>query len=205
MLGQLQIEGMLKADQLNDEEVDLLVCALEAKHGETIRGRLRARIRRARVWPGWLDEEDFVQEMWQKLAPELGQGGARDVKNIESWLWTRARNLLVTYLRLKHHTVTMDARFWEFWTECAVDHNSVAPPDDASTREASKIRSKRLQETLETLPWPLRDVVEWRDREGLTFVEIATTLDIPYTTVVGRYRRAIALLQAKLGGCLEPL
>jgi len=56
-------------------------------------------------------------------------------------------------------------------------------------------RARLLQEALHRLPGEQRDVVTLKIWGGLTFAEIAATLDIPANTAASRYRYALEELR----------
>ncbi|SKA99551.1 RNA polymerase sigma-70 factor, ECF subfamily [Prosthecobacter debontii] len=72
------------------------------------------------------------------------------------------------------------------------------PPEQ---RETAQI----VQEALKTLPEDQREVVTLKLWGGLTFAEIATTLDESINTVSGRYRYALQTLQKRLAPRREEL
>lgn len=70
-----------------------------------------------------------------------------------------------------------------------------APPEWFAPEIEDRERARLLQEALARLPGDQRDVVTLKIWGGLTFAEIAATLDISANTAASRYRYALEELR----------
>jgi len=79
----------------------------------------------------------------------------------------------------------------QFGTETSSPFAATADPDDAAFR-------RELSVTLGELPPDQRAVVHLKLWEGLTFEQIAATLEIPLNTAASRYRYGLDKLRDRL-------
>ena len=165
MLGQLQIEVLLRTGCSSDEELNLLVGALRGMYDARITGQLRARIQSGRGRSGDLDEWDFVQYLWQKVAPlSWAAERRREVKHMERWkLWTIAERLLIDYER-KPRLRTVDGG--DGLITVLFDHTSGDPVDAILDREEARIWATARREVLDAVDRPLRQIMEWYEKYG---------------------------------------
>ena len=190
MLGQLQIEVLLRTGCSSDEELNLLVGALRGMYDARITGQLCARIQSGRGRSGDLDEWDFVQYLWQKVAPILGRGEAREVKHMERWLWTIAERLLIDYER-KPRLRTVDGGDGLIY--CAFDHTSGDPVDAILDREEARIWATARREVLDAVDRPLRQIMEWYEKYG-NLRQAPSELGVARTTASRHLLRARTLI-----------
>jgi len=135
------------------------------------------------------DTRDLLQEIFVKLArrPELLRG-ARDER---TFLIRLAHNAAIDLVRRRG---TRDKYHEQLAAEPAPLFVPTENPDEAAFRAA-------LSGALAELPEEQRVVVHLKLWEGLTFEQIADTLDIPPNTAASRYRYGLD----KLRGRLRPL
>jgi len=129
------------------------------------------------------DTRDVVQDVFHKLArrPAL----LADIKDERAFLIRLAHNRAVD-LHRRHRTEPLETAPTLF--------APAGNPDERTFRD-------QLADALAELPPEQRAVVHLKLWEGMTFEEIATTLDIPPNTAASRYRYGID----KLRGRLRPL
>ena len=135
------------------------------------------------------DTRDVLQEVYAKLArhPDLLRG-ARDERAL---LIRLAHNAAIDVMRRRE---SRGKRHEEFRVEKIATFASTTDPDESEFRDG-------LSTALGKLPPEQRAVVHLKLWEGLTFEQIATTLDIPANTAASRYRYGLD----KLRDLLRPL
>lgn len=132
------------------------------------------------------DTRDVLQEIFVKLArqPDL-LANARDER---PFLLRLAHNAAIDLIRRrgtrsKHHE--------QFSAEQIAAFAPTSDPDEAAFRN-------ELSGALGALPADQRAVVHLKLWAGLTFEEIAATLEIPLNTAASRYRYGLDKLRARL-------
>jgi len=135
------------------------------------------------------DTRDVLQEVFTKLARQPGLlRGARDER---SFLLRLAHNAAIDLMRRRG---TRDKYHEAFSDEPEQIFAAPSDPDEAALRN-------ELTDALAELPAEQRAVVHLKLWEGLTFEQIAETLEIPPNTAASRYRYGLD----KLRGRLRPL
>jgi RNA polymerase sigma-70 factor, ECF subfamily len=132
------------------------------------------------------DTRDVLQEIFIKLArqPEL----LRSAHDERAFLLRLAHNAAIDLMRRramrsKHHE--------QFGAEQVSSFAPTTDPDEAAFRT-------ELSAALGELPADQRAVVHLKLWAGLTFEEIAATLEIPPNTAASRYRYGLDKLRARL-------
>jgi RNA polymerase sigma-70 factor (ECF subfamily) len=135
------------------------------------------------------DTRDLLQELFVRLArePELLAG----VREERAFLIRLARNAAIDLMRRRG---TRERTKENFAAEMIPLFAPARDPDEAMFRN-------ELSVALGGLPAEQRAVVHLKLWTGLTFEEIAATLDIPLNTAASRYRYGLD----KLRGLLRPL
>jgi RNA polymerase sigma-70 factor (ECF subfamily) len=132
------------------------------------------------------DTRDLLQEVFIKLARQPGLlDSARDER---AFLLRLAHNAAIDLLRRRG---TRERQHEQFG---AGQLNAFAPADDP---DESAFRAE-LADALGELPAGQRAVVHLKLWAGLTFEEIAETLEIPMNTAASRYRYGLDKLRARL-------
>ena len=133
--------------------------------------------------------EDVAQDtfirVWDRLSSFRPEG------NFRGWICRIAANLTVDVLRRRKPTAEL--------SEGALEADTEGP-------EATALRNERaaaVQAALMRLPLHSRTALVLREYEGLSYREIADTLDIPLGTVKSRLNDARRRLQAELNPFLE--
>jgi len=132
------------------------------------------------------DTRDVLQEVFTKLArhPE----SLRDARDERSFLLRLAHNAAVDLMRRRG---TREKYHEQFETEHC---SAIAPSSDP---DETAFRAE-LSAALGELPADQRAVVHLKLWAGLTFEQIAATLDIPLNTAASRYRYGLDKLRARL-------
>jgi RNA polymerase sigma-70 factor, ECF subfamily len=136
--------------------------------------------------------EDLVQDTMLKAYRSWRQ--YRPGTNAKGWLLTILRNTFINdYRRRKHEPIAMDI-------EAAEPHalyRSIEETDPEGTF-FSQIVDEKVLEAVDSLPTDFREVLVLSDIEGMSYAEIAETLQIPVGTVKSRLFRARRQLQSGL-------
>jgi RNA polymerase sigma-70 factor (ECF subfamily) len=140
------------------------------------------------------EARDLAQEAFIRAFRNLKQFDQS--RKFSSWLFRIANNLCIDhYRRRKLDTVPMvrrsDGEEEETWD---LPDTGPSPAETFSDRE----RARSLLAVVEALPPVYRMVILLRHQQGLTYDEIAETLDLPLGTVKARIHRAHKLLKEKL-------
>lgn len=136
--------------------------------------------------------EDLVQETMLKAFRAWHQ--YRPGTNARAWLLTILRNTFINeYRRQRREPVPVDL-------EAVEPYAIERPPEDADPEGTffNQIVDERVLEAIDHLPHDFREVLALSDMEGLSYAEIAATLEIPVGTVKSRLFRARRLLQREL-------
>ena len=151
--------------------------------------------------------EDLTQDTFVKAVQLLRAGRYHDEGKFGSWVCRIAHNLAIDVLRRTNRqpTVSLDAPLPSGMLRLA----RVTSPDAevAASPEAVTIQAERkdfLRLLIQNLPVDQRQVLLMRHYGEMTFAEIASLLDIPLNTALGRMRYALRgirrQLQASSGG-----
>ena len=140
------------------------------------------------------DAQDVVQEAFLRAFKFFGgfHGG-----NSRSWLLSIVRNTAYTWLQKnrKHELATV------------FDEEVHDIEDTSSSPEALLLKNSDRQEimrALEQLPVEFREVMIFRELEGMSYKEIAEMAEVPIGTVMSRLARARKQLQQSLSLPLQP-
>ncbi|HEV3043232.1 MAG TPA: sigma-70 family RNA polymerase sigma factor [Roseiarcus sp.] len=141
------------------------------------------------------DAEDVVQEACLKA---LAAMDTAIIERPRAWVLTIVRNSAFTWLqknRPRTLLLTDDAELLETAAAKAADASAPTPEAAliASADEAA------VEAAIQSLPHLYREVVVMRDINGMSYREIAATIDAPIGTVMSRLARARAALTEKLG------
>ncbi len=138
---------------------------------------------------GTHDAEDVVQEVFLALYRHLLRGRSR--QNLPGWLFTVAHNLTVKQRRTGRH-------WWTLQADPLNSTHRVDPAANPEERMADAERQERWMRVLQALPVRDRQCVLLR-AEGMTYRDIAATLDVSLGTVAKSMTRALARLGIEPG------
>lgn len=117
--------------------------------------------------------------------------------NVKAWLYRIMKNSYINYYRKE----TREPKKVEY-KEYHLPYNSIQETPDTHKHVADKsydeIFSDEIARPLELLNDSFRDIIILSDIEGLSYEEIAHTLDCPIGTVRSRLHRGRKLLKKKL-------
>jgi RNA polymerase sigma-70 factor (ECF subfamily) len=136
--------------------------------------------------------EDLVQDTMLKAYRSWRQ--YRPGTNAKGWLLTILRNTFINdYRRRKLEPVAMDL-------EAAEPHSLLREMADSDPEGSffDRIVDEKVLEAIDALPTEFREVLVLSDMEGLSYAEIAETLQVPIGTVKSRLFRARRQLQGAL-------
>ncbi len=137
------------------------------------------------------DAQDCAQETMLRAFKAFGS--FRLDASFSSWITRIAMNVCIDALRKRRSVVSLDA----MREETNFDLPDAAPT--AYARLEQKERMRLLREGLDELPEEMRQIIALRDMRGMSYEEIAETLELPLGTVKSRVSRA----RKKLSGILQ--
>jgi RNA polymerase sigma-70 factor (ECF subfamily) len=135
--------------------------------------------------------EDAAQEAF--IRAWRGLSRYRPRSPFRNWLYRIATNVALDALRRERETVDIDGLLL-----------AASEPGPEAAVEGEE-RGERVQRAVLALPPASRAVVVLREYEGLSYQEIAQTLDIPVGTVMSRLNYARNRLREALAPYLEVL
>lgn len=134
------------------------------------------------------ESQDIVQDVFIKVYRENGH--LTFVNNIRFYLFKCIANACIDYLR-KNKKLKLES----------ID-DAVIPvniyDEEASNQIILKEEFNRLENLLHELPWEQSETIRMRVFDNLSFVEIASVLDIPVTTIKSRFKYGIDKLKLKI-------
>lgn len=158
--------------------------ALAALYGKRLYALARSRLRDDHL------AEDVAQSVFVTLAEKLkgpeGEG-YREQGRFESWLFRIAMNRVRDIARKKQ-------RRGEVLTDAPGDYTP--GPSEASDADTDDLDA--LRTAIARLSTADREVVELRHHAGLSFKQIAESLDVPMGTVLARHHRALRKLKTMI-------
>lgn len=150
--------------------------------------------------------EELLQEVFLRVIRAKARYEAS--AKFTTWLYSIARNLCVDESRRarfrKHQSLDAPRRGKDGEGAAMV---STIPAQNVPTDEAAEAPTirRRLSEAVAKLPVEQREVFLLRQVSGLSFREIAATVDIPENTVKSRMRYALEKLRGELGDLRGPV
>ncbi len=134
--------------------------------------------------------EDVVQQAMCRLL-ELKERQAREIRDVGAFLACMVRRLALNDVRGAGRKVTRERHAGE-------------PAPGARDGPIVDREHQRLSDAIASLPDELGEVVLLRHVGGLTFDQLALSLDQNRSTIAGRYRRAIDELERLMGSTHQP-
>jgi RNA polymerase sigma-70 factor (ECF subfamily) len=140
------------------------------------------------------DAQDVAQEASLRAFRFFGsfRGGSS-----RAWLLAIVRNTFYTWLRKNRppeNSVDLD-------DETLAADDMLVIPDSASSPFADVDAVRRA---IADLPVEFREIIIFREMEGLAYKEIADVAEVPIGTVMSRLARARKLLRKRLAGAVQP-
>lgn len=134
------------------------------------------------------DSQEVVQEAFLRLWRIRGRVR---MASVEPLLYRIATNLATSRLRKR--------RLWR-WISLEALRNRASPEPGAEELAVSAEERGRVRRAIESLPMELRKVVVLCELTGLSYEQVADSLQIPVGTVGSRRHRAMELLRRRLSG-----
>jgi RNA polymerase sigma-70 factor, ECF subfamily len=135
------------------------------------------------------DAEDIVQEAYLR-AFRFFVGFQGD--DARAWMLKIVRNTSYSYLE-KHRPADLAAEEFD-----ETIHVADTDRPDAEAVLVQSVESRMLRDALEQLPVAYREVIVYRELEGLSYKEISQVMEVPIGTVMSSLARA----RVKLRECL---
>jgi RNA polymerase sigma-70 factor, ECF subfamily len=136
-----------------------------------------------------VEAEDLVQETYVRAIRAMDR--LREESNIRAWLFTILRNLRLNQIRQQRARPPL--------LELDADENSAGlvmeNAKDPHTLFVCSVAAKHLWEAIQQLSDESRTIILMREYRGLSYQEIAASLDCPPGTVMSRLART----RSKLG------
>lgn len=135
------------------------------------------------------DAEDAVQDAYLRALRHFGSfRAAGDARAARAWLLTIVRNVCRTLGGKSRDAESFD------------EERHGAEDGTTDARALARDARETLDRALRKLPEEFRSALVLREIEGLSYQEIATTLEVPVGTVMSRLSRA----RERLGALLSP-
>jgi len=143
--------------------------------------------------------DDVVQEAFLRALRYFASFRGTDVTSARPWLLGIVRNACYAWLhdnRGANATVEFDEEI------DGVDFAAGPAADPANPEQllAAKQQRRSINDAIERLPAPYREVLILREMEELNYEDIARIAGIPAGTVMSRLSRARAMLRTTLAG-----
>lgn len=148
----------------------------------------------ARLGPG-ADVEDLLQDLYLKVA---GIDAGAEVREPRAYLYRLASNLMMDRWRSGRRSAARDTA----WREVAHVRGPTEDLDDAPSAEAvvaGRERLARLMTALDRLPDKTKTIFRLHKFEGLSYADVARTLDVSKSTVEKHMMDALRVLSARVG------
>ncbi len=177
---------LVKRVQRGDKTAfDLLVLKYQHRIGAVI----------GRFVPDYAESQDVAQESFIRAYRAIGN--FRGDSQFYTWLYRIAVNTA------KNHLVAMKRRppSSDIEADDAEHYAGALQMQDGATPEHELLReeiAKAVSDTVAELPEELRQAITLREMEGLSYEEIAETMDCPIGTVRSRIFRAREAIDARL-------
>jgi RNA polymerase sigma-70 factor, ECF subfamily len=141
--------------------------------------------------------EDLIQETFLRAYRALHQ--LTQEESCRAWLMKIMTNVWLNQLQKRHREgLALDVYELDLSHEDAAVWRHQSMPEAPERAVSRKQFCEDLDEALQRLPEPFRIVVMLADVEGLSYKEVADTLQCPIGTVMSRLYRARQLLRKAL-------
>ncbi len=125
---------------------------------------------------------DFFLKLWEKFSDTYKEGNGH-----KRWLSVMARNMAIDFLRKQSRIeLTIDNT-----KDSDEDNSPHTEPVSTDNTEETVLGNLTIREALKKLKDDEREIVNFKVFVGLTFKQIAKTLNMPLGTVTWKYRSAI--------------
>ena len=181
---ELDLELVMRVQRGEKSAFDLLVLKYQHRIGAVI----------GRFVPDHAEAQDIAQESFMRAYRALQN--FRGDAQFYTWLYRIAVNTAKNHLvAMKRRPPTSDVEVED------AEHFTGARMQDNDTPEHELLReeiAREVSQTVAALPEELRQAITLREVEGLSYEEIAETMDCPIGTVRSRIFRAREAIDARL-------
>ena len=181
---ELDLELVKRVQRGEKAAFDLLVLKYQHRIGAVI----------GRFVPDYAEAQDIAQESFMRAYRALAN--FRGDAQFYTWLYRIAVNTAKNHLvAMKRRPPTSDVEVDD------AEHFSGGRMQDNDTPEHELLReeiAREVSQTVAALPEELRQAITLREVEGLSYEEIAETMDCPIGTVRSRIFRAREAIDARL-------
>jgi len=133
--------------------------------------------------------EDVFQDTFFKVIQTLKKGQYNEEGKFLPWVIRIARNLIIDHFRRAKKMPPVPVYVNDEGEEISV-FNSLAAPDEYSSKESSKFK-KSIRNLISELPNDQREVVLMRMYYDMSFKEISEFTNVSINTALGRMRYAL--------------
>ena len=154
----------------------------------------------SRILHNQSDVEDIAQETFLKAYRALPK--FRNESAFYTWLYRIAVNTARNHISSKHNQVFVSDQIESQDGETFSLLDNLTDGETPETHMHNREIVDALQEAIDDFPEQLRQAIELRELEGLTYEEIATVMDCPVGTVRSRIFRAREALSERLKAVL---
>ncbi len=140
------------------------------------------------------DVEDLLQDLYMKV---VGVDAAQEIREPRAYLYRLASNLMMDRWRSSRRSAARDAA----WREVAHVAGPTEDLDDAPSAEtvvAGRQRLALLVATVDRLPDKTRTIFRLHKFDGLSYAEVAQSLNVSKSTVEKHMMDALKVLAAKV-------
>lgn len=138
------------------------------------------------------DARDLAQETF--LRAYRGLPTFKSEARFSSWLYQIALNLCRDRLRQRRGKTLVSIEDLDVATAARIERTSATAQDMVEAKDLGRIVAAAMSE----LPPEQREVITLKEYQGLTFQEIADTLDVPVSTVKTRLYRGLVQMRERL-------
>jgi len=132
----------------------------------------------------WDEINDILQETMYRGWRALHSGRAIQLKDRWAWLRRVAKNVAIDYCRSRSRRICLSIEDFE--------------PEDPKKGIPILVLQKRIRDAVDTLPPPLKQIVELRYLEGETYASLRTLLGLSDGAITRLLEKAKAILQERL-------
>jgi RNA polymerase sigma factor (sigma-70 family) len=162
---------------------------------ERDRARLRNFIRRRVADRG--DAEDILQEVFAEFVEAYRL--MKPIERVSGWLFQVARNRIIDLFRRKKPGSLSDpAGIGEDGEALPLEDLLPSPEAGPEAAYARSVLLEELDDALEDLPAPQREVFIAHEIEGRSFKELAAETGVRVNTLIARKHRAVVHLRRRL-------
>ncbi|MBN1804329.1 MAG: sigma-70 family RNA polymerase sigma factor [Sedimentisphaerales bacterium] len=129
------------------------------------------------------DADDLVQQCYLRAFKNWEKYNGTGSRY--AWLFTIARRTCVDFFRTKKDYIK-------------IDFENLSATKQAGAEKSFNDETELIWQVVRGLKTELRDVISLRFASGLSYAEIAQTLDIPIGTVRSRLHRSLSIIHDKI-------